>query len=80
MLGFNILENTQDDGKGGVVAVYDIDFAGKSDEEIALISEYLKYIEYLEKWDGDLPLVTDGSATIYLPAGTGSSGGTSTNP
>lgn len=80
MLGFNILESTQDDGKGGVVTVYDIDFAGKSDEEITLISEYLKYIEYLEKWDGDLPLVTDGSATIYLPAGTGSSGGTSTNP
>ena len=32
------------------------DFTGKSAEEIKLISEYLKYMEYLAKWDGKLPV------------------------
>ncbi|MBQ7369394.1 MAG: prohibitin family protein [Clostridia bacterium] len=65
MLGFTILENTTDE-----VTVYTIDFTGKTAEEIALISEYLKYVEYLETWDGKLPttLVTDSSsASIILP-------------
>ena len=34
---------------------YEIDFTGKSDAQISLITEYLKYVAYLEKWDGKLP-------------------------
>ena len=35
-------------------------------EEATLISEYLKYIEYLEAWDGKLPdVVGDGSDFIF---------------
>ncbi len=81
MLGFAITETTQTDKDGDVVIAYEIDFAGKSEEEIALISEYLKYIEYLEKWDGKLPLVTDGSAMVYIPLEEGkTNNGTTTNP
>lgn len=55
MLGFNIL----DDGS--------IDYTGKSFEEISVISEYLKYIEYLEKWDGELPQVMGDSSAVVMP-------------
>ena len=55
MLGFNIDE----DGN--------IDFTGKSNEEISIISEYLKYVEYLEKWDGKLPQVVGDSTSIIMP-------------
>lgn len=80
MLGFAITESTQDLGNGEIVVAYEIDFTGKTAEEIALISEYLKYIEYLEKWDGKLPLVTDGSAMVYIPLENESTGSTTTNP
>ena len=66
MLGFTILE-TEVDGK----TEYTIDFTGKSAEEIKLISEYLKYIEYLDAWNGELPntVVTgEGGASIILPS------------
>ena len=47
---------------------YEIDFEGKSAEEIKLITEYLKYIEYLAKWNGELPdVITGDSATIMSP-------------
>ena len=65
MLGFTIVEETVEE-----TTVYNIDFTGKTAEEIRLISEYLKYIEYLETWDGELPstVVTDSSgASIILP-------------
>jgi regulator of protease activity HflC (stomatin/prohibitin superfamily) len=65
MLGFTILETTN-----GETTEYRIDFAGKSDEEIKLISEYLKYVEYLDAWDGKLPstVVTDSTgSSIILP-------------
>lgn len=62
MLGFNITETATTDG-----VEYDIDFTGKSAEEIQLISDYLKYVEYLSVWDGKLPLVTDGNANVFLP-------------
>lgn len=66
-LGFDILETTTN-VDGVEVVEYNIDFTGKSAEEIKLISEYLKYMEYLAKWDGKLPtVVTDGSASIYIP-------------
>ena len=68
-LGFNITE-TEILGDDGVVesVEYEIDFAGKSAEEIQLITEYLKYIEYLAKWNGELPdVITGESANIMIP-------------
>ena len=51
------------------VIEYEIDFTGASDEQIALLAEYMQYIEYLSKWDGKLPTVmTDAGAIIQLPA------------
>ncbi len=67
-LGFTVNEKkiTGDDGVAAVE--YEIDFTGKSEAEIQLISDYLKYIEYLGKWDGTLPTVMAGdSASIMLP-------------
>ena len=68
-LGFTIVEEEIKDADGIVTAIeYEIDFTGKSAEEVALITEYLKYIEYLGKWDGKLPTVMAGdSASIMLP-------------
>lgn len=69
MLGFNIIETEICDEDGNVTGIeYEIDFAGKTEEEIQIIADYLKYIEYLEVWDGKLPTVmTDGSANIFIP-------------
>lgn len=80
MLGFAITESIQTDAQGQTVVAYEIDFTGKTHEEITLISDYLKYIEYLEKWDGKLPLVTDGSAMVYIPLEPDTNGNTTTNP
>ena len=68
-LGFKINETEIKDTDGVVTAVeYEIDFEGKSSEEIKLITEYLKYIEYLAKWDGELPgVMTGDSANIMIP-------------
>ena len=67
-LGFNITEKTGVDEDGVEVVEYVIDFTGKSADEIALITDYLKYIEYLAKWDGKLPTVMSGDgASIVLP-------------
>ena len=55
MLGFSIDESGN------------IDFTGKSSAEINIISEYLKYIEYLEKWDGKLPQVVGDSTSVVMP-------------
>ena len=67
-LGFNIVEIEITDEDGTTLIEYEIDFEGKSPEEVSLITEYLKYIEYLSKWDGKLPTVMTGdSASIMLP-------------
>ncbi len=68
-LGFTILEEEIKDDEGVVTSVeYTIDFEGKTAEEIRLITDYLKYIEYLAKWDGKLPTVMTGdSASIIIP-------------
>lgn len=68
-LGFAITEIPVTDDDGVVAAVeYEIDFTGKSSDEIRLITEYLKYIEYLSKWNGELPNVMTGdSANILIP-------------
>lgn len=64
MLGFNIKETTTADG-----VEYEIDFTGKNAEEIKVISDYLKYIEYLSVWSGELPDVVAGEngTTIMIP-------------
>ena len=64
MLGFNIKETTTADG-----IEYEIDFTGKQAEEIKVISDYLKYIEYLSIWNGELPNVVTGEngTTIMIP-------------
>lgn len=67
-LGFTINEITITDESGTPSVEYKIDFTGKTAEEIAVITDYLKYMEYLAKWDGKLPtVVTDGSASIIVP-------------
>lgn len=65
MLGFKVNEKSQGD-----TVIYSIDFTGKTDKEIAVISDYLKYIEYLSAWDGKLPTtyVTGSGADLILPA------------
>ena len=68
-LGFTVTESlvTAEDGTQSME--YTIDFEGKTAEEVALITEYLKYIEYLSVWDGKLPatVITDGGASVILP-------------
>ena len=67
-LGFNIIESEGVNEDGIAVIEYTIDFAGKSEEEIALITDYIKYMEYLAKWDGKLPTVMNGDgASIMIP-------------
>ncbi len=67
-LGFTIDEKTVTDEDGVSAIEYTINFGGKSTEEIQLITDYMKYLEYLAKWDGKLPTVVAGeSATIMIP-------------
>ena len=67
-LGFTINETTITNEDGTTSIEYVIDFEGKTAEEIAVITDYLKYMEYLAKWDGELPnVMTDSSATIVVP-------------
>lgn len=67
-LGFTITEKLITDDDGSTSVEYYIDFEGKSADEIALITEYLKYADYLARWDGKLPSVVAGdSATIMIP-------------
>ncbi|MBO4413400.1 MAG: prohibitin family protein [Clostridia bacterium] len=65
MLGFTINEV-----KNGEETTYEIDFGGKTADEIRLVSDYLRYIEYLSVWDGVLPRVMmgEGSGTIMIPS------------
>lgn len=71
MLGFEIKETQIKDENGIVVeTLYEIITAGKSADELKLISDYIKYIAYLEAWDGKLPTVItgdDGSLLIPIP-------------
>ena len=64
MLGFEIRKvGETEEGEE-----YEIVFDGKSETEIAVIAEYLKYMEYLAKWNGELPDVVAGdSLSIFIP-------------
>ena len=67
-LGFTVNENAVTDEDGNESIEYVIDFTGKTAEEIAVIADYLKYAEYLAKWDGKLPSVMAGdSASVVVP-------------
>ncbi len=67
-LGFVINETKTEDADGKITIEYNIDFTGKTEAEINLITEYLKYADYLAKWDGKLPSVMTGdSASIMIP-------------
>ena len=68
-LGFAIKEENVLDESGALIAIeYEIDFTGKSAEEIKLITDYLQYLEYLNKWNGELPsVVTGDSASVFIP-------------
>lgn len=67
-LGFPVSERETVDDEGNPVIEYIIDFEGKTPEEIQLITDYLKYMEYLAKWDGKLPTVMSGDgASIMIP-------------
>lgn len=72
MLGFEITETEIKDENEVVIAIeYNINFEGKSANEIKVISDYLKYIEYLSVWSGDLPDVVTGNDTnIMIPVPT----------
>ena len=68
-LGFKVTEKETVDEDGNPAISYEISFAGKSADEISLITDYLKYMEYLAKWDGKLPTVmSDDGASIFIPA------------
>ena len=63
-----ITEKTVTDEDGVESIEYTIDFTGKSAKEVELITEYIKYADYLSKWDGKLPTVMAGdSATVMIP-------------
>ena len=86
-LGFKILETPvfEEDGTGNSIQTgieYEIDFTGQTDERVALIADYLKYIAYLEAWDGKLPdtLVTSEGGSFILPFPGGTSGDAETVP
>lgn len=67
-LGFKVTEIKVTDENGAESYDFEIDFEGKSVEEIQLIADYLKYAQYLEKWDGKLPsVVTGDSANVMIP-------------
>jgi len=66
MVGFDIKETVTEDG-----TEYEIDFTGVAadDPRHELMVNYLEYVQYLESWDGTLPvtLVGDDTATIVIP-------------
>lgn len=64
MLGFTINEITNNENE---IIDYEIDMTGKTESEVKLISEYLKYIAYLEAWDGKLPQVVGDNFDILIP-------------
>ena len=73
MVGFEIVETQNADGS----ITYDINFGNPTtaeeiasrDARVKLITAYLEYVQYLETWDGTLPvtLVGDNAATVVIP-------------
>lgn len=65
-MGYTVTETANE-----TETVYDIDWGtgAEADAGKNLLIEYLKYLEYLSKWNGELPnvMVTDGNASIMIP-------------
>ena len=68
MLGYTVNETEVDGENGEKTVKYEIVFDSTHDGKD--ISEYLRYIEYLSKWDGKLPQVVTGDSgfMITVPA------------
>lgn len=68
MLGYTVTERREtivdDDGNASVETTYVISF--DETHTGADIAEYMKYIEYLSKWDGQLPQVVAGENGFLL--------------
>lgn len=63
MLGYDVDEEVTAGADGESVTTYTINFTAEKNG--ADIAQYLKYIEYIAKWDGKLPqVVGDGSGFI----------------
>lgn len=64
MLGYTVIETDNDvtdpDGNTVKETVYEIKYDTAKGQTGADIAEYLKYIEYMSKWDGKLPQVVTG--------------------
>lgn len=84
MLGYEVETTTApvEGTEGEVETTYNIKFTAEHDGKD--IAEYMKYIEYMSKWDGKLPqVVGDGNGfMITVPGVGGDNGGTGseTNP
>ena len=65
MLGYTVTESTDAENGTTYEITFDAEHTGKS------IAEYLQYIEYLSKWDGELPEVvtSDSGVLINIPTG-----------
>ena len=76
MLGYTVNETEVDGENGEKTVKYEIVFDSTHDGKD--ISEYLKYIEYLSRWDGKLPQVVTGDSgfMITVPAVSEGSGET----
>lgn len=67
-LGFKVDETEITLEDGSILTEYNIDFTGVSEERIELLAAYMRYIEYLSKWDGKLPTVmTDTGVMLQIP-------------
>ncbi len=69
MLGYTVNSETQTGDEGTVITVYTIVF--DETHTGSDIADYMKYVEYLSKWDGKLPEVVagDNGFMITVPKG-----------
>lgn len=62
-VGLTVTETTTEEG-----TLYTVDYTSATAEQTKLITEYMEYIAYLEKWDGKFPeVMTDSNAQILIP-------------
>lgn len=64
MLGYTVTENTGVGEEGESVTTYSIVF--DETHTGADIAEYMKYVEYLSKWNGELPRVLTGDSGVMI--------------
>ncbi|MGN1067041.1 MAG: prohibitin family protein [Candidatus Fimimonas sp.] len=76
MLGYTVNETTseQPDGEGGVVISTSYEIVFDETHTGADIADYMKYIEYIAKWDGKLPQVVTGDSGIMITVPSAPSG------